>query len=88
MVTEKLYALAYGFELTGNIIDVSPFGEGHINTTFLVTTDKEKYILQKINHYIFKDVDALMNNISIVTSFIFSQGKESMRVVPTKEGKL
>lgn len=88
MVNENLYAVAYDFELTGNITDVAPFGEGHINTTFLITTDKNKYILQKINHSVFKDVEALMNNIKVVTSFISSKGKETMNVIPSKDGKL
>lgn len=84
----NIYAVAYGFKLNGNIKDIRPFGEGHINSTFLVETDKDKYILQKINHNIFKNIDDLMNNIQVVTSFISSKGKESMKVVATKEDKL
>ena len=87
-MNKKKYAVACGFKLNGNIVDIRPFGEGHINSTFLVETETEKYILQKINRYIFKDVDALMNNINVVTSFIASKGKESMKVVPAKDGKL
>ena len=60
MDAKELYALAYGFELNGKIEDIRPFGEGHINKTFLVVTDEDKYILQEINSYIFKDVDALV----------------------------
>ena len=87
-MNNDVYAVACGFKLNGNIVDIRPFGEGHINSTFLVETETDKYILQKINHYIFKDVDALMNNINVVTSFIASKGKESMKVVPAKDGKL
>ncbi len=75
------------FKIVGNIIDVHPFGEGHINSTFIVETDKDKYILQKINNTVFPNVDNLMNNIKIVTDFISSKGKESMKVVPTKKDK-
>ena len=88
MTKEQLYALAYGFELSGNITDIRPFGEGHINSTFVVVTDQNQYILQKINHYVFKDIDALMNNIDLVTKFIRGKGQESLEIIPTKEGKL
>ena len=88
MKKEDLFALAYGFELTGEILDITPFGEGHINSTFLVSTSSNKYILQKINNYVFKDVEALMNNIDLVTNFIRSKGKESLEIIKSKDGKL
>ncbi|MDR1525891.1 MAG: aminoglycoside phosphotransferase family protein [Tannerella sp.] len=54
------------------VAEVTPFGNGHINDTFKVTTASgtAKYILQRINHLIFKNVDMLQNNIRIVTSHI------------------
>ena len=88
MTEQQLYALAYGFELSGKITEIRPFGEGHINSTFLVVTSENRYILQKINNYVFKDVDALMNNIDLVTKFIRNKGKESIEIIPTKDGKL
>lgn len=83
-----LYALACDFEINGNVKGIAPFGEGHINNTYLVTTDKSKYILQKINRIVFKDVDAVMSNIDVVTKFIAKQGKETMKVIPTKTKQL
>lgn len=71
----------------GNAISVEPYGEGHINRTYLVTTDNARYILQKINDKVFGDVDGLMNNIVAVTEFIKSKGMETLSVVPTKDGK-
>ena len=60
------------FNLGHQIKEVSPFGNGHINDTLkVVTSDGEaKYILQRINHLIFTQVDVLQNNIHIVTSHI------------------
>ncbi|MDR0795431.1 MAG: aminoglycoside phosphotransferase family protein [Tannerella sp.] len=60
------------FPLKGKPVFVEPFGGGHINDTYKVTiegTDSE-YILQRINHLIFKDVDLLQSNIEIVTDHI------------------
>ena len=72
-----------------------PYGAGHINDTFLVTTTEgTRYILQRINHHIFRDVDGLMNNIVGVTEFIAKKkialGKDpasAMRVIPTIDEK-
>ncbi len=84
----KLLSLIKIFNIVGNPIEFSPFGSGHINKTYRVVTDKDEYILQQINDYAFKDVEGLMNNIDIVTSFIRKQGGRSLEIVPTVEGKL
>lgn len=45
--------------------------KGIINNTAIVVDKKgNQYILQEINHRVFKNVDALMKNIEMVTSFI------------------
>ena len=42
------------FKFDGEPVTKEPYGSGHINSTFLVVTDKnKKYILQKINNKIF-----------------------------------
>ena len=88
MTTENLFAIARDFKLNGEILDIFRYGEGHINSTFYIKTSEKPYILQKINNYVFKDVDLLMNNINAVTKFIRSKGQESLEIVPTVEGKL
>ncbi|MDR3318558.1 MAG: aminoglycoside phosphotransferase family protein [Clostridiales bacterium] len=56
------------FKIYGEPVVIAPYGEGHINETFYVETDKKaKYILQKINSGLFTDVGRLMNNIFLVT---------------------
>jgi hypothetical protein len=52
--------------------DVTPFGNGHINDTLRVTTasGEAKYVLQRINHLVFTNVDMLQSNIGKVTSHI------------------
>ncbi len=71
----------------GKVISVEPYGEGHINRTYLVTTDTARYILQKINDKVFGDVDGLMKNIVAVTEFIKNKGMETLSVAPTNDGK-
>lgn len=55
-----------------NVESVKPLTAGLINQTYLVTTQggTPNFILQCINHNIFKNVDLLQNNIECVTSHI------------------
>lgn len=87
-MSKELFAIARGFKLKGEVVDIFPYGEGHINVTYYVKTTEKPYILQKINNYVFKDVDLLMNNINAVTKFLKSKGQESLEIVPTLDNKL
>jgi N-acetylhexosamine 1-kinase len=67
----KYEAQAKKFLLDGKPVSIEPYGEGHINETYLVATDKgARYILQKINAGLFRNVERLMNNIFAVTGHI------------------
>ena len=85
--TEKNLHIAEAFVLDGNIVSIEPYGNGHINSTFLLVTEKKRYILQKMNTTIFKDSDALMRNICLVTEHLRKKGIETLEVVPTKDGE-
>ena len=64
------------------------FGNGHINSTFLVISAKfDTYVIQKINHYAFKDIDLLMNNICEVTNHLKSKNIESIQMLKATNGK-
>jgi Ser/Thr protein kinase RdoA (MazF antagonist) len=59
------------FAIQGVVKDVQPLGSGLINDTYKVETDGPAgYVLQRINHAIFKDVVLLQNNIEAVTAHI------------------
>ena len=76
------------FDLRGEIIRVETHGNGHINKTFLVETSEERYIFQYVNHNVFPDVKALMNNIRIVTEHLLAKGEKTLEIVPAKNGDL
>lgn len=62
--------------VTEGITDsITPLGDGLINDTFLVRTRGEApdYVLQRINHNIFRDVEGLQSNIEAVTGHIRSR---------------
>lgn len=95
---EQLLNIIAQFQINDKIADAVPFGNGHINDTLKVTTEdgEIKYILQKINHHIFTNVEMLQNNIQEVTSHIRKKLEEKgeadidrkvLTFLPTKEGK-
>ncbi len=71
----------------GELLTVEPYGNGHINKTFLVTTTERKYILQKINTNAFKDVDLLMNNIMVATKHLLNKGIFTIKFLLSDNGK-
>lgn len=91
--------VAAAFCLEGVPTEIIPYGNGHINDTFLLICkdgEKEKkYILQRINSSIFKDPPALMENTANVTAFlrkvISERGgdpyRETLNVIKTKSGE-
>ncbi|UOG77384.1 aminoglycoside phosphotransferase family protein (plasmid) [Hymenobacter tibetensis] len=61
------------FRVQGKVEKVMPFGSGHIHDTFYVETQaatSPNYLLQRVNHHVFKDVPAVMANIHLVTSHL------------------
>ena len=80
-------AVAEQFRLNGEVTEICPYGEGHINLTLLVTTTEKRYIMQKMNTRVFTDPDSLMANICGVTEHLSARGIETLNVVPTKDGK-
>lgn len=73
---EKLNEIIAKFAIEGNVESVAPLGNGLINDTYLVRTagkETPDYVLQRINHNIFTDVDGLQHNICAVTSHLRSK---------------
>lgn len=85
--TVKYKEIAEKFNIVGNVVSIEPYGSGHINTTFLLVTDKKRYILQKMNTRIFENSSALMRNICLVTEHLKSKGQETLNVIPCKSGE-
>ena len=79
------------FCFNGNALSFEPYGEGHINNTYLVITDTGKrYILQRLSRAVFKDRDALMENVIAITSFLakkYEDPRRSLHLIPVTTGK-
>ncbi|MCG6186706.1 phosphotransferase enzyme family protein [Maribellus maritimus] len=68
-----LFEIASQFSINGTVENIEPFGNGHINDTFRISikeTGLSDYILQRKNHYVFKDIAGMMENIIRVTDHI------------------
>jgi Ser/Thr protein kinase RdoA (MazF antagonist) len=92
--------LIHYFQTEGTVVSIMPLGAGHINDSFLVKTseqDKPDYLLQRINHQIFKNVELLQENILHVTNHIRKKliekgeqniDRKTLTIIPAKDGKL
>ena len=62
------------FDLQGKLADFAPLDRGHINDTYVLTAEKDGhtklYVLQWINHGVFKDPRSMMTNIVRVTEHL------------------
>lgn len=87
------------FDTRESFLNARPFGSGHINDTYLVECRDMSggYVLQRINHHIFKDVPGMMNNIRLVTEHIRQKliaesaddiERRVMTIVPAANGEL
>ncbi len=87
----QMPSVIYAFCLEGEPVSCTPFGHGHINKTFLITTNTgAEYILQNINQYVFPHPDEVMENVSAVTNFIRSKDpdpRHTIHFLPTQDGQ-
>ncbi len=97
-----LAAVAKGFPLPDRMRRGEAHGSGHINDTFLLEFDQAgapvRYILQRINDRVFKDVPALMDNIARVTAHVArgvaaaaasagAPARRALTLVPARDGR-
>lgn len=88
------------FEIPGEVTEVAPIKVGHVNETFVVTAgsggEQRRYTFQKINTYVFRDPERLMENMWRVTEHMrgrigkdcaFGPDRSVLRLVPTRDGQ-
>ena len=72
---EKIEEAVSRFLVNGEPQECRRYGNGHINDTFLLTYEtpsggEKHYILQRMNHSIFKNPQQLMENMVHVTEYL------------------
>jgi len=86
------------FKVDGIYSDAQIYGSGHINDTYMVIMEskrEEKYILQRVNHNVFKNPKMLMDNVRRVTEHISSKViaeggdpmRQSLKLYPSLDDK-
>ena len=93
---EQLKQLLKEYAFLSGEKTVTPFGNGHINDTFLVTVSgqQDDYVLQRINGYVFPHPRQVMENMCRVTDYlrqvIRQEGgdprREALQVIYTSNG--
>lgn len=88
---KELAPLLASFDTTCTLIEAAPYGNGHINETYVLVGDgngrgRRRYVAQKINHRIFKNVPALMDNVSRVTTHLKKTSPRALTLIPTRQG--
>ncbi|MCL2008483.1 MAG: aminoglycoside phosphotransferase family protein [Treponema sp.] len=83
------------FCIQGNFICAENYGRGHINDTYLASfSDGEHRIIQKINSFVFKNPELVMENMVKVISHlimkIFKEGgdakRETLNLIAARDG--
>lgn len=92
----QVLAVCDRFAFAATVVDVKTCGNGHINSTYIITVDGAKrYILQILNTAIFTNPVRVMDNIVAVTNHIrtglVKNGEDAtrgtMQVIFTKDGQ-
>lgn len=94
-----LGAVARQFAIDGTFTSAEPYGSGHINDSYRVTMNDPgataHAIVQRINHHIFRNPPALMENIERVTAHLAAKVKASpdrarrvLSLISTRDGQV
>jgi hypothetical protein len=91
-------AITREFQLPGEFKSAAPYGTGHINDTYCAVFNEDggqsRYIVQRINHHVFKNPPALMDNVRRVTAHLAHKSagqtdslRRTLTLVPTQSGE-
>jgi hypothetical protein len=94
-----LESIARHFRFEGSFARAERIPSGHINDSYVVSSDLPdrrhlRYLVQRINHHVFRDPEALMANFQLVTGHlrrrISASGgnpdRQTMTLIPTVDG--
>lgn len=95
----ELIKIVKQFDIPERPTEVLGFGEGMINSTYKVVVEGNsiQYVLQNINHAVFKDVDLLQSNILKITNHIRMKltqrneddlDRKTLKLIPALDGKM
>lgn len=63
---ERFQEITHRFLPGHDLLGCREFGSGHINDTYLLSVPAGEFVLQRINHHVFRTPDVLMDNMTRV----------------------
>lgn len=73
-MTREIASIFNQFQHSTSMVSYKELNSGHINDTYLIeTTEKPYFVLQRINHGVFKNVPELISNKVKVSAFILNK---------------
>ncbi len=84
---EELNHIQANFNLPEKDYIFSPLNDGYINDTYVSENKTPCYILQRINHNVFKDIEGLMGNIDRALKQLNGNGYQEIDLIRTTSGK-
>ncbi|MBX2865918.1 MAG: aminoglycoside phosphotransferase family protein [Leptolyngbyaceae cyanobacterium MAG.088] len=63
LISQSLVTIAQQFVGCGKVQEVHPLGSGNINDTYLVDTEQQPFVLQRINTEVFSQPHQVMDNL-------------------------
>ncbi len=93
--------VANQFNIEGRLFTIEPLSSGNVNDTYLAiyrtVFSEARIVIQRINTYVFKEPEKLMENIRFVTSHVHQVYEKEQdeadriwqlpKIIPTHEGK-
>ena len=72
----------YRFPVDGRPVSCEEIRRGHVNTTYLITTDAPaRYILQDVNTYAFPRTNIIMDNVAAISRHLAAKGGEKPAMI-------
>jgi len=85
------------FQMPGKLVSLRRLGHGHINDTYLLTYERQKrflhLVLQRINHNVFRNPEALMSNFERILAHLHvvwekpDSANRPPQLIPARDGK-
>ena len=96
-IRHDVRSVARQFHIAGEFLSAEPYGSGHINDTYCVAYNqggtRVRYLFQRINHHVFKNPLALMENVERVTTHLAAKvtvepdaSRRVLTLIPARSG--
>lgn len=72
------------YDLSINDLKIEPIHNGLINSTWRINNSHQSYILQKVNHQVFKNPEAIAANLRLIADYLLKHNPSYLFAAPIK----